>query len=128
MKRDVVFLGIDEVLEIHRDQINRYGGLHGVRDLRLLQSSAAMPCAMFGGSYVHRNLFEMAAAYLFHIVKNHPFYDGNKRTGAVAAAIFMELNGLDLKANEADFEKLVMQVAEGAADKPKVAAFFQANS
>ena len=103
MKRDVVFFGIDEVLEIHRDQINRYGGLHGVRDLRLLQSSVAMPCAMFGGSYVHRNLFEMAAAYLFHIVKNHPFYDGNKRTGAVAAVVFMELNGLDAEGKRSRF-------------------------
>jgi death-on-curing protein len=128
MKRDVIFLGIDEVLEIHRDQINRYGGLHGVRDLRLLQSSVAMPSAMFEGSYVHLNLFEMAAAYLFHIVKNHAFYDGNKRTGAVAAVVFMELNGLELKSNEADFERIVMQVAEGAADKARVAAFFQANS
>lgn len=128
MKRDVVFLGIDEVLEIHRDQIDRYGGAHGVRDLRLLQSSMAMPCAMFGGSYVHRNLFEMAAAYLFHIVKNHPFFDGNKRTGAVAAIIFMEFNGLELKANEADFERLVIQVAEGTADKTTVAAFLEANS
>jgi death-on-curing protein len=127
MKRDVVFLGIDEVLEIHRDQINRYGGLHGVRDLRLLQSPLATPHAMFGGSFVHRNLFEMAAAYLFHIVKNHPFYDGNKRAGAVAAIIFMEFNGLELKANETDFERLVIQVAEGKADKAYVAAFFQKN-
>jgi death on curing protein len=128
MIQSIAFLGLDEILEIHRDQIQRYGGLRGVRDLGLLLSAVSMPSAMFGGSYVHQNLLEMAAAYLFHIIKNHPFYDGNKRTGVVAAIVFMELNGLELKANEADFERLVMQVAEGAADKAEVAAFFQANS
>jgi death-on-curing protein len=69
----------------------------------------------------------MAAAYLFHIAKNHPFYDGNKRTGVVAAIVFLELNGLELKANEADFERLVIQVAEGKAAKADVAAFFKDN-
>ena len=78
-----IFLSLAEVLEIHRDQIERYGGDPGIRDLDLLQSALAIPAAGFGGQYLHNDLYEMAAAYLFHITQNHPFVDGNKRTGAV---------------------------------------------
>lgn len=128
MMHDIVFLELDEVVEIHRDQIQRYGGLHGVRDAGLLESAVAMPCAMFGGSYLHQDLFEMAAAYLIHIIKNHPFYDGNKRTGAVAAIVFLELNGIELEADESAFEDLIRQVVQGTADKAAVAAFLKVNS
>jgi death-on-curing protein len=93
------FLTLDEILEIHRDQITRYGGTTGIRDLGLLQSAAAMPAAAFEGRYLHGDLFEMAAAYLFHITCNHPFLDGNKRVGTVAAIVFLELNGLELEAD-----------------------------
>lgn len=75
--------------EIHQDQIVRYGGQPGTRDLVLLNSALAMPAATFGDVYLHTSLFEMAAAYLFHLVQNHPFNDGNKRTGAVTAIIFL---------------------------------------
>lgn len=125
---NVLFLGIDEVLEIHRDQIQRYGGMRGVRDWGLLESAVAMPLTMFGGSYVHGDLCEMAAAYLFHIVKNHPFYDGNKRTGAVTAMVFLQLNGFDFRADEDAFEKLVRELAEDKVDKSAAARFLAANS
>ncbi len=85
-----VSLSLAEVLEIHRDQIERYGGHAGLRDLGLLQSALAMPAARFGGRYLHGDLLEMAAAYLFHIEQNHPFIDGNKRTGTVAAIVFQD--------------------------------------
>ena len=67
-----VFLSLEEVVEIHRDMIDRYGGSAEIRDMGLLQSSVAMPQASFGAEYLHTDLFEMAAAYLFHIVQNHP--------------------------------------------------------
>jgi death-on-curing protein len=120
-----VFLGLDEVLEIHRDQIERYGGSSGVRDMGLLQSALAMPQAGSGGQYFHADLYEMAAAYLFHIVKNHPFVDGNKRVGAMAAFAFLKLNGITLKASEPAFEKVVLSVAEGTTDKAAIARFFR---
>ncbi len=123
-----VFLSLAEVLEIHRDQIERYGGHPGLRDLGLLQSALAMPAAGFGGRYLHGDLIEMAAAYLFHIVQNHPFIDGNKRTGAVAAFVFLSLNGIELEAEEPQLEKLVMDVAKGTAGKNVVADFLRANS
>jgi len=123
-----VFLGLEEALEIHRDQIERYGGSFGLRDMGLLQSALAMPQAGSGGQYFHADPYEMAAALLFHIVKNHPFVDGNKRVGAMAAFTFFKLNGITLKAPEPAFEKVVLSVAEGMSDKAAVARFFRKHS
>jgi len=119
------FLTLAEIIEIHRDQINRYGGDPGIRDLGLLQSALAMPAAGFGGSFVHGDLYEMAAAYLFHIVQNHPFVDGNKRTGVVAALVFLALNDVVIEAEEDVFERVVWAVARGEADKAALAEFFR---
>ena len=119
------FLSIGEVLEIHRDQISRYGGDPGIRDLGLLQSALAMPAAGFGGRYLHGDLYEMAAAYLFHIIQNHPFVDGNKRTGVVAALVFLALNNVVIEAEVDDVERLVRAVAEGEAAKATVSEFFR---
>ena len=126
--KEPIFLGLDEVIEIHHDQINRYGGPSGIRDIELLKSAISMPPATFGGEYLHKNLYEMAAAYLFHVVRNHPFLDGNKRTGAVAAVVFLIMNGIELQANEDSFEKLVRSVAEGKTDKAAIAKFFRVNT
>ena len=120
-----LFLGLEEALAIHQDQIERYGGRPGIRDMGLLQSALAMPRAGSGGQYFHADLYEMAAAYLFHIVKNHPFVDGNKRVGAMAAFIFLELNGIPLKASGAAFEKLVLSVAGEGSYKAVIAGFFR---
>lgn len=125
---DISFLGVEHLLEIHRDQIERYGGSLGVRDIGLLESAVAMPQSGFGGQYFHQDLFEMAAAYLFHVVKNHPFIDGNKRVGAMAAFVFLGVNGLDLGAPERDYGDLVLAVAEGKRDKQAVAEFFRKHS
>ena len=122
-----IFLGLDEVIEIHNDQIKRYGGHAGIRDIELLKSAIAMPAACFGGDYLHTDIYEMAAAYLFHIVRNHPFIDGNKRTGAVASVVFLIMNGIELHADEDSFEKMVLSVAEGKIDKAAVAQFFRDN-
>jgi death-on-curing protein len=123
-----VFLTLGEILEIHQDQIIRYGGASGIRDIGLLQSALGMPSASFGGQFLHSDLFEMAAAYLFHISQNHPFFDGNKRTGAVAAIVFLALNKIELDADEDEFEEMILQVAEGKAGKETVAAFLRNNS
>ena len=122
---DLNFLTLAEVLEIHRDQLENYGGNPGIRDMGLLESALAMPKAGFGSQFLHTNLYEMAAAYLFHIVQNHPFFDGNKRTGAVAAYVFLALNDQEVNADESEFEKIVMDVAEGKIDKGTLAAFFR---
>jgi len=123
-----LFLTLKELLEIHRDQVEHYGGESGLRDMDLLQSALAMPAAGLGGRHLHTDLFEMAAAYLFHLVQNHPFLDGNKRTGAVAALVFLALNNVTIKADEDDYELLVLDVARGKADKPVIAEFFRKHS
>ena len=123
-----VFLGLDEVIEIHHDQIKRYGGHPGIRDVGILKSAIALPSATFDGNYLHTNIYEMAAAYLFHIIRNHPFVDGNKRTGAVASVVFLMLNGIDFRADDDDFEKMVLLTAEGKADKATIARFYENNA
>lgn len=119
------FLTLDEVLEIHRDQLARYGGAPGIRDLGLLQSAVAQPRASFGGQFLHADLLTMAAAYLFHIVQNHPFLDGNKRVGAVAALVFLRLNDQEVSVTNAELEALVLSVAKGQVDKTALTAFFR---
>jgi len=119
------FLTLDEVLEIHQDQLGRYGGSAGIRDLGLLQSALAQPKATFGRQFLHADLFEMAAAYLFHIVQNHPFIDGNKRVGAVASIVFLNLNDHDIKATNDELEALVLSVARGKADQATIVEFFR---
>jgi death on curing protein len=122
------FLTLEEALHIQRDQVERYGGSLGVRDWGLLKSALAMPAAMFGGQFLHGDLCEMAAAYLFHLVQNHPFVDGNKRVGAVAADVFLSLNGVTLTASEDEYAELVLAVARGEVSKSAAAEFFRANS
>ena len=116
------FLAIEDVLEIHAMLLVRYGGGDGLRDQGLLESALAQPQATFDGEFVHDGLFAMAAAYLFHIVSNHPFIDGNKRTGLLSALVFLDINGIAIERKSATLYDLTMAVAEGNADKDKVAA------
>jgi death-on-curing protein len=123
-----IFLSVAMVQRIHEDQIQRYGGSLGVRDLGLLESAVAMPRAGSGNQYFHTDIYEMAAAYLFHLVKNHPFVDGNKRVGAMAAYAFLGLNRIEITASGDAFGDLTLAVAEGKATKSAVAEFFRKHS
>jgi death-on-curing protein len=119
------FLSLAEVLEIHQDQIARFGGASGIRDIELLKSALGMPPATFGGEFLHTDLCQMVAAYLFHLVKNHPFVDGNKRVGVVAALVFLTLNGFDVTAPEDELAEMVLAVARGEMDKAQIAVFIR---
>jgi death-on-curing protein len=119
------FLTLDEVLAVHEDQIARYGGAAGVRDLGLLRSALAQPQATFGGQFLHHDLIAMAAAYFFYLVQNHAFVDENKRVGTVAAMVFLELNGLELNAPDEQLESIVLNVAQGLADTAAIEAFLR---
>jgi death on curing protein len=125
---DPLFLTLDEVLSLHEDQLRRYGGSGGVRDLGLLQSAMGTVMATFGGKFLHESLLEMAAAYLFHICRNHPFIDGNKRSAVAAALTFLEMNGIEIDAPESQFYDLVIGVAEGKVTKAAAAVFFEKHS
>lgn len=123
MTMRLTFLSFAEILEIHEDQLERYGGETGIRDVGLLKSALSMPSATYGGEFLHSDIYEMAAAYIFHIVQNHPFVDGNKRTGAVAALVFLILNGYNFEAPEDEFAKTILDVASGKFSKPEIALF-----
>ena len=90
------FLDVESVLLLHEDQLNEFGGIHGIRDRSLLESAVMTPQASFGREYLHQDIFEMAAAYVFHIAENQPFLDGNKRTALSAGIVFLKLNEVSI--------------------------------
>ena len=120
----VVYLTLDDALGLHAESIRRFGGSDGIRDLGLLESALAMPSMSFGGEDLHEMLHEKAAAYLFHVAKNHPFVDGNKRAALEIALVFLDLNGLSVEVEDAVLIELVLSVAEGQQSKSEVAQFF----
>lgn len=121
----VQFLSIDQLLAIHQRGIEEHGGRPELRDRGLLESAAAMPYAQFGGQYLHHGLPAMAAAYLFHLCKNHPFVDGNKRVSFAAAEIFVLLNDHELHATNSQLEELTLGVTDGSISKEQAIAFFK---
>jgi death on curing protein len=121
----VVFLTFDEVLALHADQIERYGGRPGIRDITLLQSALGVVSAPFEGRFLHEGVHEMAAAHLFHLVRDHPFIDGNKRIGLVALLAFLGLNSRWLDARPEELERLVQGVAVGRVSKAEATVFIQ---
>ncbi len=123
-----LFLTLDEILALHQEQIRLFGGASGIRDLRLLESATGTPSATFDGTLLHETFFEMAAAYLYSICRNHPFVDGNKRAAVSSALTFLALNHIWIDADEDDFYDLVIAVAEGRASKAEVAMFLERNA
>ncbi len=117
----IEFLTLAEVIEIHSDQIKHYGGIVGIRDISSLSSAVAMPYASFSGDFLHRNIYEMAAAYAFHICQNHPFIDGNKRTALASALVFLELNGISISDPDGKLYEAMMNIAIGKMEKEEFA-------
>ena len=122
------FLGVDNVLAIHDRMVREFGGEPSVRDFGLLESAVMMPAARFGGQFLHDGIPAMAAAYLFHLCRNHPFVDGNKRTALAAAEVFILLNGGRLTATDKELEEITLGVADGTVSKDEVVAFFRGHS
>ena len=119
--RALRFLTLAEIIEIHKVQIEHYGGQHGIRDKGLLQSAAAQPQASFSGAWLHADVFEMAAAYAFHICQNHPFLDSNKRTALATALVFLELNGVEINDPKQKLLPAMLDMSQGNLNKSKFA-------
>lgn len=119
--KKIHFLTLAEVIEIHSDQIKHYGGRAGIRDITLLSSAVAMPYASFSGDFLHKDIYEMAAAYAFHICQNHPFIDGNKRTALASVLVFLELNGINISDPEEKLYESMMSIASGKMTKENFA-------
>lgn len=119
------FLALSEVVLINRDQVIRFGGLLGIRDTGLLDSAVHAPQASFSGMYLHADIFEMAAVYANGLIKNHPFLDGNKRTGLISALLFLELNGIVLSMTQDQFFQLAVDIATSKVSVDYVAKWFK---
>lgn len=120
-----LFLDVEQVMQLHASMIERYGGAEGIRDIGLLQSAIAMPQMAYGGEYLHTDIFKMAAAYLYHLVQNHPFLDGNKRTGAATAIVFLAMNDIQIETDEDGLVDMTLSVARGESGKAEIAEFFR---
>jgi death-on-curing protein len=119
------FLSLDDVIELHRLQLANYGGADGIRDQGLLESAVMMPQASFGGEFVHTNLFEMAAAYAFHIAENQPFVDGNKRTALASALIFLDWHNIEINDPNDVLYNAMIDIANRKLDKYGLAKIFE---
>jgi death on curing protein len=128
LSSEPIFLSIEDILSIHERMIEEFGGMLGVADRGLLESAVSMPTAGFAGEFLHRSLPAMAAAYLFHICKNHPFFDGNKRVAVVTAEVFLNINGMHLDVSNEDLRELCLDVAAGEISKDQAVAFFTKHS
>lgn len=111
------FLSVDDVLLLHAIAIEDQGGDPSLRDRGLLESAVATPSQQFGGRYLHEDIPAMAAAYAFHICKNHPFVDGNKRAATAAMIVFLSDNGWSFDATADEAEPAIVQLAAGSLDK-----------
>ena len=124
--RTPVFLTLAEVIAMHADQIQRYGGQEGVRDFGLLESAIAQPEATYGGAWLHHDLHEMAAAYAFHLCQNHPFYDGNKRAALVCALMFLRFNRVaSMPDPRQQLKDAMLNIASGRMSKQEFAALLR---
>jgi len=113
------------VLIMHEISLANFGGGEGIRDIKLLESALARPNNLF--AYEKPDLYQLAAAYCSGIVRNHPFVDGNKRTGFLAGAAFLQLNGITLKAGEPEATQIIVGVAAGEIDDAQLAEWFLIN-
>ncbi|MFV0340553.1 MAG: type II toxin-antitoxin system death-on-curing family toxin, partial [Parachlamydiaceae bacterium] len=100
----MIFLSVEEVMQIHDELISEYGGLYGIRDMGLLVSAIEMPKAAMFEEYLHESVFDKASAYLYHMVCNRAFSDGNKRAGAATTLTFLFQNGVKTKYDMKEFE------------------------
>jgi death on curing protein len=125
---EVTFLTLEQILLIHQDQIDRYGGSEGLRNLPLLESAIQRPQTTFSGNELYPTVFDKAAALMHLLILNHPFVDGNKRCGITAGLVFLELNGWRVKVVPKTIVPLVIRVATKKMNIDKLARWLELHS
>ncbi len=120
-----VYLAVEQVLKLHRDQLAAYGGRAGLRDRGLLESAVARPAMTFGGDDLYLDLASKTAALMHSLVLNHPFVDGNKRVGAHAALVFVRANGADCLTTADELVDITLAVAAGTLEVEALAIWFR---
>ena len=123
--KPVHYLSTADVLLLHRDTLEHEGGLEGIRSVGLLESAVAMPRQRLYGVDLHPGLAAKAAAYLYHIAANHPFFDGNKRAVALAALVFLDANGVKRLPKPDDLQEATLRVADGRISKSELIEWMQ---
>lgn len=118
-----LWLSRDIVEVIHDEQLRAHGGLPGIKDENALEAALARP--QHKAAYGEPDVFELAAAYLFGIARNHPFADGNKRTAFLAAYSFLRVHGFSVEAGQTQIIAFVLAVAAGEIDETGAAMFFR---
>jgi len=124
--KEPVWVLREVVLMLHEQSLAQFGGSAGIRDEGLMDSALGKPQNLF--AYGKPDLFDLAASYAFGLVKNHPFIDGNKRTGFIAAVVFLELNGYEFNASEVDATVRTLALAAGELSEGGFAQWLKANS
>ena len=122
------YLTPEQVLFIHARLIAETGGQHGLRDLGLLLSAVARPGGTFDGDELYPDLYHKAAALMESLINNHPFVDGNKRSGTASAAIFLRINGTQLTTSHEELESFVLAIARGEETVETIAEWLNLNT
>lgn len=125
---EVKYLDISEVYEIHEKMLKIGGGRSGVRDFTLIYSATERPKASFSGKLLYPNIWVQASALIQSLIKNHPFEDGNKRTGFFSMLRFLNINGWDIKANEEETYNFVLQIDIKNLSLEKISLWLQKHS
>lgn len=128
MAFQINYLTLEQILVIHQDQIEQYGGSHGLRDLALLESAVFRPQSSFSGKELYKTIFDKTAAIMHSLILNHPFIDGNKRTGIVSAVVFLELNGFRLEVSQKELVKTALKIESKELSLENVAEWLKLNS
>ena len=123
--KGIRFLTKEFILHFHRQLLSEYGGRPGIRDEGLLKSALAQAQMTIDGEYLHRDIFEMAAAYGYHICQNHAFIDGNKRLALVAIDTFLQMNGWELIADEKETYITILRLAAGELNKQQLSKWIR---
>jgi death on curing protein len=121
----ILYLSLEQILDLHARQIRKFGGSSGLRDRGGLESAVARPAMTFGGEDLYPDVAEKAAALMHSLVMNHAFVDGNKRVGASAGELFLQLNAWHLSATDADLEEITLATARGELDGEALAIWFR---
>lgn len=119
------YITLEQTIELHDALVEQFGGLKGIRDNHLLESALATPMTTLFQKEMYPTVFDKAACYLFFIVKNHPFLDGNKRTATACCLLFLESNGVELLYEEEKMIEFVVSVAEGKLDKDEISQYLR---
>ena len=122
------YLSLEQILALHKAQIDEYGGAHGLREMGGLESAMARPQMTFGGEDLYKDVPDKAAALWHSLVMNHPFIDGNKRIGAMAAELFLGINGVDLLATNEQLVEITLATARGEMSAEALAIWIRQRS